>query len=715
MQSSENINPSNVSKEDIKETSMNRTKTVPTATEANINKTLENKAPRLQLNAGKNSEDSSTEMDIEKDVANYFDTMEEDIKDNATIESSTKNSMGGNNQYITHDPTNPAEIFLKATNSAYQTTQTQINVHDDNIKEIVSKLQEEDSARVEHLKQIDEFNKQSASIVENTNAINELKDLFKQMMGSITEIKLNLASKTNTKDVQTFASEVDSRINEINTKKNTQINSLKSELDSIWETRDDDLQKISKTNESVSQLIKDLTQVNKQIDQLNDDIMQFQSDNQLITSEINNEITNKVNQIKSDVNNKISMEQANILNNINVLDRKNSNLTSQFKKFKEQLTLNIEKQTEIQEAIKQYEFDKIIASQQNNEDNITTINQNIQELSKKYNELVIKYGEISKNCKNQNIKNLLKDVTTLKNKLDKLYKEDINKQIEYKLLVTSKPKSKILFEFDFDPATGVTIFKPKKQEYIKIINILINKKLLSNKGKEKMKEEDISIGNLSAFDSDTSFIGSSTINLKLNEKEKKINSKLKSETNSLEDKLNQKIKELSNRIDSLSGKTVQDSDSDSSDTDSYNSFDENFKNEDEKYHYFDTIFQRKKTKNLSAKEFQERITNLGKEILPDPSKGSKNQQFYYYYNNQKQFDPNRTPTIPFLPEEFGEEVEETALQKKSKETFGKIFQSKPPKYTSIDEGYDFLRNLKKYIQDFCPGLSETNIRDAILC
>ncbi|ORX44897.1 hypothetical protein BCR32DRAFT_251910 [Anaeromyces robustus] len=173
------------------------------------------------------------------------------------------------------------------------------------------------------------------------------------MMSSITEIKLSLESKTNNSDMQLFASKLDEKFEGINNKQiNTQINSLKNELDSVWESRDDDLAKLSITSESVTKLVKDFTQVNKQIDQLNTDITEFQINNQLITNEINNKIMNKFNQIKIDVNNKISKEQANIFNDINNLDKKNTNLIIQFNIFKEQLTLNIEKQTEIQEAIK---------------------------------------------------------------------------------------------------------------------------------------------------------------------------------------------------------------------------------------------------------------------------------------------------------------------------------------------------------------------------
>ncbi|ORX71709.1 hypothetical protein BCR32DRAFT_250092 [Anaeromyces robustus] len=552
MQKSDKKNPSNVPNEDKMGTSMNRSTAVPTATGL-ITKSSE-EAPRNQFNAGKNTEQLPTEMDVEQEVAEYFDRMEEEIPDKLTIESVSKNAMGGSAEIKVHNPNNPAEVFVKAANNAYQLTQEQLNAHNSNINEIINRIQEDNKSKAEHMKQIeDEFNKHTASITENTNSINEIKDLLKQTISSIAEIKLILEAKTNNSDMQLFASKVDEKIDGINSKHlNTQINSIKNELDAVWESRDDDLIQINKTNELVTKLLKEFSQVNKQIDQLNNDITEFQNNNQIITKEINDEIKNKVNQIKKDVNNKISQEQVNIFNNINNLDKKNSKLFDQFNKFKEQLTLNIEKQIEIQEAIKQYEFDKIIASQDDNKDNFTQINQSISTLTTKYNDLVIKYSEISKSCQNQGIKNIFKEVTLLKNKLDNIYKNDINKQVEYKFLVTSKPKTKILFEFDFDPATGTTIFKPKKKEYVRIINALINKKLMTNKGKEKINEEDISIGNLSAFDSETSFIGNSTIKLKLDENEEKIHSHIKSKTSSLEEKLNQKIKELSHKVEMLS-------------------------------------------------------------------------------------------------------------------------------------------------------------------
>ncbi|ORX51127.1 hypothetical protein BCR36DRAFT_370077 [Piromyces finnis] len=142
-----------------------------------------------------------------------------------------------------------------------------------------------------------------------------------------------------------------------------------------------------------------------------------------------------------------------------------------------------------------------------------------------------------------------------------------------------------------------------------------------------------------------------------------------------------------------------------------NQFNACFSNEEEKHDYFDSRFKRNKFKNESEEDFRERFSNLTEKTKPDLRNGSRNEQYYYYKNHPRIFNSKLQATVPFHPTEFEDLPTSNSTAASG---FRSLFKTRPPLYTTKDKGYEFLADLKAYLQTYTPQVNEAQIRDAIL-
>jgi len=144
-----------------------------------------------------------------------------------------------------------------------------------------------------------------------------------------------------------------------------------------------------------------------------------------------------------------------------------------------------------------------------------------------------------------------------------------------------------------------------------------------------------------------------------------------------------------------------------------NSFNNNFSSKEEKEDYFDNLFGRNKPGNLTIDELEEKYNELMEETYPDLENGTKEQQLYYYKRHPRNYGSSRQPTIIFGP---GNPDEEALPSQEEGENFAfrSIFCNRPPVYTTKEEGYDFLRDIRGYLEDYYPRANEKQVKDALL-
>ncbi|ORX48721.1 hypothetical protein BCR36DRAFT_413125 [Piromyces finnis] len=75
------------------------------------------------------------------------------------------------------------------------------------------------------------------------------------------------------------------------------------------------------------------------------------------------------------------------------------------------------------------------------------------------------------------------------------------------------------------------------------------------------------------------------------------------------------------------------------------------------------------------------------------------------------YNPNINNTISFRSEDF---KELSALKLQNNQGFRSVFHEAPPMFTSKDSGYEYLRDLRAYLQAYTPKVKELQIRDVII-
>ncbi|ORX44061.1 hypothetical protein BCR36DRAFT_373542 [Piromyces finnis] len=330
-------------------------------------------------------------------------------------------------------------------------------------------------------------------------------------------------------------------------------------------------------------------------------------------------------------------------------DLTNINIDNEFNKLKTSLGDNTTLQVKLQERLKTLEFEaevnkeeiKLTSSHTSQNETQTKL----KELNSPYEDLLYKYEELQKYCKNPKLNKCLSEITNLKKQLSKIKHlriQDINN--EYKLLFQRNSKTKYLFKIENDFNTFQITLKPKNEKCEKIINTLINEFYLMHTQNEH-PEYKIILSNISKFRKDTSFIGTSTLDEREGAQYKRINLKIQENhfTHKELEQLYKRIEQLETQQENRGRRSISNdsrrnnstSSSNSSDSltrrlfdkvkNSTNRFNECFNNEEEKQDYF----KRNKVKNKSQEEFKERLNDLFSRVKPDFSTSSKEEQYYY--------------------------------------------------------------------------------------
>lgn len=294
------------------------------------------------------------------------------------------------------------------------------------------------------------------------------------------------------------------------------------------------------------------------------------------------------------------------------------------------------------------------------------------------------FEKIKNSVKNQPLlKDCLKNITEIRKKISEINKDGYNKDIqqEYKLLIQGNEKCLALFTTKFNKQTFTAELSPKNEKCQKIINSLLNEKYLKEV-KQQFDTQEITLSNISQFRSH-SFIGSSTMDLKLKQQEKSVRNEIhkkmeqqKEETNSQMDTYEQKLKKMNedllrqlqevkeelNKVKKGKGKQEETEEiknfrkifikeeqvsedeiqhevsfSKGSDPNLNLPYNRTFPSQEEKESYFDNLFGRNKPGNLSIDELEQKYNNLIEETYPDIKNGTEEQQLYYYKTHPKNF------------------------------------------------------------------------------
>jgi len=140
-------------------------------------------------------------------------------------------------------------------------------------------------------------------------------------------------------------------------------------------------------------------------------------------------------------------------------------------------------------------------------------------------------------------------------------------------------------------------------------------------------------------------------------------------------------------------------------------FNKYFKDKKDEEDYFERFFNRKNKQNENLLDYKKRIKELMDEVNDEAQLDERAFVYNRYSKNKRTYDPNKMCVVPFRPDDFRDRqaVEITQL-----ESFRKLFNRGPPKYTTKDKGYDYLRDLHSYLQAYFPQIQEEQAKEAIL-
>jgi len=104
---------------------------------------------------------------------------------------------------------------------------------------------------------------------------------------------------------------------------------------------------------------------------------------------------------------------------------------------------------------------------------------------------------------------------------------------------------------------------------------------------------------------------------------------------------------------------------------------------------------------------------LMRETYPDLENDTKEQQLYYYKTHPWNYGSSRQPIIIIGPGNPDEEAL-PSQEDGTNSAFRSIFCNRPRVYATKEEGYDFFRNLRGYLEDYYPRANERQVKDALL-
>ncbi|ORX51126.1 hypothetical protein BCR36DRAFT_447168 [Piromyces finnis] len=445
---------------------------------------------------------SSSSEGTSSSVEQYINNLADDVPDNWTIKSQQLNPYGGTSQIKTYNSNNSGAIVLESTNKMYQEMETR-------------RLNDKEELQATMKNFMDQMTAQFANMTATLSA--SLQAGITENKNQIEVIRLQMANKAENIEVQQLANVIDKNTvkpmdlsaavgemkeemhnNKLLTAKSSDLIPIEHEINEQGKIVDMSAREISALQNRLTTLQKEVKELTKKSKEDN-----IYSHN--ITKNINNQIAEKLQAVRTDTKRTIQDLHYKLISLYNIQEKDKEDFRNDFAKLQKTLEDNIILQTQLQERIKSLENEIM-----ENPTNTIKVENNIAGLHQLYENILMRYEEISTLIKDKELTHCMSEIAKIKTKLNTINHLKIdNLQEEYKRLFHDNEKTHCLFEIDHDFDSMKIILHPKNEKCEKIINTLINERYLIKAGFE-FPDQKISLSNISQFRPSNSFIGQST-------------------------------------------------------------------------------------------------------------------------------------------------------------------------------------------------------------
>ncbi|ORX59225.1 hypothetical protein BCR36DRAFT_248000, partial [Piromyces finnis] len=231
-------------------------------------------------------------------VENYVNTLENEVKDNKTLETTFKNNFGGNNIIQNYNPQNSGAVVLESTNKIYQELELKRQSDKEELQTAMKNFMDQMMTQFANLTTTLSASIQ-ANIIENKS--------------QIEKIRMQMANKAENVEVQQLANVIDNNTvkpmdltaavtlvkEEINQNKLSTVKS--SDLLPLEQEVNEQGKMVDKYTQEIIALRNRLAVLQREILQLSEKTKEDNTFTQNITKNVKNEMAEKLQVVRNDI------------------------------------------------------------------------------------------------------------------------------------------------------------------------------------------------------------------------------------------------------------------------------------------------------------------------------------------------------------------------------------------------------------------------------